>query len=182
MTLPKPNVLVVDDNPANLLARELVLEKDYDVALASSGPQAIDMSEREDFAVILLDVRMPVMDGFQTAVELRRRGRTRFTPIIFTSAVDTTQSHVNLGFALGATDYLLDPVDSDFLKFKVTAYCQTFLRDQALRERIDQLKDLVRIFRAELDKAYPKEGALRARIVDLESAIEKLRRPTLAGV
>lgn len=182
MTTSRPRVLVVDDYPANLLARELVLERDFDVALASSGAQAIRMSEREDFALVLLDVRMPIMDGFETAVELRRRERTKFTPIIFTSAVDTTPSHVNQGMAVGATDYLFEPVDPDFLRFKVAAYCQTFLRDLALRQRIDHLNDLLRVFRSDLDAAYPKAEALRARIRDLEAAIAMLRRQAPAAV
>src|SRR5688500_17277247 len=115
----KPRILIVDDHPANRLAYETVLEGGYTIFLAESGPQALELTRRVEFAVILLDVRMPEMDGYETAVQLRRRDTTRHTPIVFTSAIDQSLSHVNRGFGVGATDYIFSPVDPEFLKFKV---------------------------------------------------------------
>jgi signal transduction histidine kinase len=137
--LEKQRVLVVDDHPANRLAFQLVLEQDYDVHLAESGRQAIELAQREEFAVILLDVRMPDMDGIETATKLRRLGRTTYTSIIFTSAVDKPQSHVNQGFSEGATDYLLSPVDPEFLKLKVATHSQMYLRNEATARKRTEL-------------------------------------------
>jgi CheY-like chemotaxis protein len=170
----KPRVLIVDDHPANRLAFQVVLEKDYDVHVVESGRQAIELAQREEFAVILLDVRMPVMDGFETATKLRRLGRTTYTSIIFTSAIDKTQEHINQGFDVGATDYLFTPVDTEFLKFKVATYAQIFVRNQALRLQIAYLNEVVRALRAE---AKTFAGA-DTRIRQLEEVIQELKRQT----
>jgi len=164
----KQRVLIVDDNPANLLAFEVVLEKEFDVQLARSGRQAIELAQREDFAVILLDVRMPEMDGFETATRLRRLERTKHTSIIFTSAVEQSQAHVTRGFSVGATDYLFSPVEPDYLKFKVSVYAEFFARDQALRQQIAQLNDVVASLRA---GAKPADTRIRR----LEGVIAELK-------
>src|SRR6185436_2524289 len=95
----KPRVLVVDDRDANRYAFETVLEKEFSVTLAASGKQALELCRREEFAVIVLDVRMPEMDGFETAEALRRNEKTRVTPIIFTSAYEQPMIGVTLVFS-----------------------------------------------------------------------------------
>jgi two-component system response regulator AlgR len=100
-------VLVVDDNAANRRAFESILESDYRVVLAESGWDALDFCRKQEFAVIVLDVRMPGMDGFETAEALRRQERTRLTPIIFTTAFD---SYALKAFEVNAIDYLLKPI------------------------------------------------------------------------
>src|SRR5436190_3186372 len=97
----RPRVLIVDDHEANRYAFEAVLEKDFDVLLADSGKQALDLCERQDFDVIVLDVRMPEMDGFDVAEGLRSRERTRVTPIVFTSAYDQTLAQMTRGYVSG---------------------------------------------------------------------------------
>lgn len=110
-----PPVLIVDDDPAN----RLVLEADDDVVQARSGREALDHAAGMDFAVLLLDVRMPILDGYETAAELRRLERTRLPPILFASAHDQTPSHVPRGFSAGATDVLFAPLEPEVLRFKV---------------------------------------------------------------
>src|SRR5262245_35215796 len=102
----KPRVLVVDDNEANRAAFESVLERDYTVRLASTGERALQLALTEEFAVILLDVRMPGMDGFETAELLRKRESTRHTPIIFLSAYDQTILQAKRAYVAGATDFI----------------------------------------------------------------------------
>src|SRR5579885_2865779 len=102
----KPHVLVVDDHPANRMAFEHVLEPRYTVTLAATGRQALEMTLRQDFAVILLDVKMPGMDGFEVAELLRKRERTSHTPIVFISAYDQTVLQAKRGYVSGATDFV----------------------------------------------------------------------------
>jgi CheY-like chemotaxis protein len=176
---PKPRVLVVDDHPANRMAREVVLENDYTVYLAASGPEALALAEDVDFAVILLDVRMPIMDGFEVAAELRRREKTRHVPILFTSAFDKSVVDVNQGFLAGATDYLFSPVDPEDLKYKVGTHCEAYLRQEALRERIEHLGQAAESLRTELLRALPVDVALRARVRELEGVIEEMNAGSL---
>src|SRR5262245_2754309 len=135
MTPPagKPRVLVVDDHPANRYAFESVLEKDFEVTLADSGRRAVELCRQRDFEVIVLDVRMPEMDGFDTAEALRRVERTRVIPIIFTSAYDQTLAQMTRGYVSGATDFLFSPVDPDLLKLKVGTYARIHRRQEALQ-------------------------------------------------
>lgn len=175
----KPRVLVVDDHPANRLAFEVVLEKDYDVHVVESGRQALDLANSEEFAVILLDVRMPLMDGFETATRLRQLPLARDTVIIFTSAIEKSQAHVYQGFNAGATDYLFSPIEPELLKFKVGIYAHMHARNHALRFQIAQLNDVVSALRAETKTV---EGSSAARIRQLEEVIEELKQQMEAPV
>jgi response regulator RpfG family c-di-GMP phosphodiesterase len=172
----KPRVLVVDDHPANRLAFETVLESDYTVFLAESGRQALELTLKVEFAVILMDVRMPEMSGYDTAAELRRRPSTRFTPIIFTSAVDQTLSHMNHAFAVGATDYIFSPVDAGFLKFKVATYAGMFLRHEALQLKVERLTELLRSVRDEVRRNVSSDIPLMDKIGQLDEVIGELKR------
>ncbi|HEX7899620.1 MAG TPA: response regulator [Planctomycetota bacterium] len=169
----KQRVLIVDDNPANRLAFEVVLEKDFDVRLAESGLQAIELAQREEFAVILLDVRMPDMDGFETATRLRRLEGTKHTSIIFTSAVEQSQAHVYRGFSVGATDYLFSPVEPEVLKFKVSVYAEFYARDEALRAQIAQLNDVVSALRASARPADTRIRRLEGVIAEMKLQIQE---------
>ena len=96
----------MDDQPNNLLALEAVLDHPkYSLVKAHSGQEALRHLLREDFAVILLDVMMPGMDGFETAELIRERERTRYTPIIFVTAIGRSDAHVARGYSAGAVDY-----------------------------------------------------------------------------
>jgi response regulator RpfG family c-di-GMP phosphodiesterase len=172
----KPRVLIVDDHPANLAAFETVLEGDYTVRLVDSGYKALEATLKDEFAVILLDVRMPGMDGFETAEALRKRDKLRFTPIIFTSAFDKTMEQMTRGYVAGATDFLFSPVEADLLKLKVATYTQTYLRNESLRLQIQQLSHMINDLRLELAKRGLAENGLKARIRNLEQAMQQLEQ------
>lgn len=136
---PRPRVLIVDDTPANLEAFSCVLDGEgYDVLKASSGQEALKLALQQEFAVVLLDVRMPGMDGIETATFLRA-GRGRFTPIIFVSAYENTPMEVERGYLAGAIDYLFSPVDPDLLKRKVSALVDFYLRNLEFKRRNEAL-------------------------------------------
>lgn len=129
-----PRVLVVDDRPDKLLALEAVLQSpDIELVTARSGREALRYSTGLDFAVILLDVRMPGMDGFETAAVMRQQTRTRNTPIIFISVVETDEL-VRRGYALGAVDYIHEPVP-EILKAKVGVFVDLYRKNTDLTER-----------------------------------------------
>ena len=114
------NILVVDDDEKSLLAMEALLSgPGRNIVKARSGTDALRELMRQEFAVILLDVRMPEMDGFETAALIRQRERLRHVPIIFLSAVDTLESDVYRGVVRGAVDYLFKPVVPEVVKAKV---------------------------------------------------------------
>ncbi|HEY9805728.1 MAG TPA: response regulator, partial [Candidatus Obscuribacterales bacterium] len=120
---PKVNVLLVDDYPENLLALEAILENlGQNLVRASSGEEALRCLLDQDFAVILLDVQMPGIDGFETATLIRERSRSQHTPIIFMTAFSSSDSLVFKGYSLGAVDYLLKPVKPEILTSKVAVF------------------------------------------------------------
>ena len=134
---PKLNILVVDDNEAALLAIQQALSGlGQNLVLARSGKEAFRALLKQDFAVILLDVRMPDMDGFETASLIRRREKTEHTPIIFVTAFAHDETEVAKGYALGAADYIFAPIVPAILRAKVSAYIE--IKRQA--ERILQLE------------------------------------------
>src|SRR5581483_1529047 len=103
-------ILLVDDQQDNLLSAEAVLESlGQHIVKAESGREALRHLLDQDFAVILLDIMMPEMDGFETASLIRQRERSRHTPIIFMTALGRTDAHIRQGYDLGAVDYLMKP-------------------------------------------------------------------------
>src|SRR4051812_17642564 len=120
--MDKANILLVDDNTANLIALEAVLEGvEGNVVKASSGEEALRHLLAQEFAVILLDVQMPQMDGFELASLIKAHERIRRTPVIFVTAVGTSDTHIFKGYSLGAVDYLVKPLVPEILKAKVTS-------------------------------------------------------------
>ncbi|MEH2173453.1 hybrid sensor histidine kinase/response regulator [Nostoc sp.] len=136
----KVNILLVDDKLENLLALEAILEKlGENLVRATSGEEALRCLLHQDFAVILLDVQMPGMDGFETATLIRNRGRSRHTPIIFLTAFSTSDQMLFKGYALGAVDYLLKPLDPNILTSKVTVFVELFKKTEAIKQQTAQL-------------------------------------------
>jgi DNA-binding response OmpR family regulator len=129
-------ILVVDDDPGFLIAMATLLEgPGRTVLTAKTGQSALRHLLRHDCAVIVLDVRMPQMDGFELATLIRKRDRSRFTPIIFLSGVDTMDADVVRGLSSGAVDYLVKPVLPDVLQHKVDAFVELFrLREWAQQQ------------------------------------------------
>lgn len=137
---PKVNILLVDDKLENLLALEAILEKLGDnLVRATSGEEALRCLLHQDFAVILLDVQMPGMDGFETATLIRNRGRSRHTPIIFLTAFSTSDQMLFKGYSLGAVDYLLKPLDPNILTSKVIVFVELFKKTEAVKQQAAQL-------------------------------------------
>lgn len=117
------DILLVDDKPENLLALEAVLQSpDYRLIKASSGSEALAYLLEHDCAIILLDVQMPEMDGFETASLIKASARTRDIPIIFLTAISTDESFVYQGYMAGAVDYLAKPFNPEILKAKVAVF------------------------------------------------------------
>ena len=127
---PRARILLVDDDERNLLALSEVLEPLAEVVTATSGRLALRELLRDDFAVILLDVFMPDMDGYETAALIRQRSQTARIPIIFLSAVNKETEHLMRGYAMGAVDYVFKPVDPVVLKSKVAVFVDLFLLRQ----------------------------------------------------
>lgn len=168
-------ILVVDDHPANRLAFGTVLENaGYDVQLAQSGPEAIEYIEREGFALILVDVQMPFMDGFEVTACLRQRERTKDVPIILVSDFDRTPSQIAKGYQAGASDYLCSPIDGDVLKSKVVAFTSVLQRGARFREEMGRLTAAGASIESELAKLHPESEALRGKVVELNQIIASL--------
>jgi signal transduction histidine kinase len=145
----RPTVLIVDDNADKLIALEsILLSLDVDLVTARSGREALRRLLERDFAVILLDVRMPGMDGFETAALIRERQRSANTPIIFITAF-TEEMHVAKGYSLRAVDYIMAPVVPEILRTKVSVLVELFrasaelrLQTESLSRRTSQLHQL----------------------------------------
>ncbi len=130
------NILVVDDHPANLLALEGILEPlEQNIVKANSGEEALKRLLDYEFAVILMDVQMPGLDGTQTARIIKEREKTRHIPIIFLTAISRDQAHIFRGYSAGAVDYLLKPFDPDILRTKVQVFVDLWIRGQKLERR-----------------------------------------------
>jgi two-component system, sensor histidine kinase and response regulator len=136
------NILLVDDQPANLLALEAMLQGlGQNLVKAESGREALKWLLDYDFAVILLDVKMPDMDGFETAALIRERDKSRDTPIIFLTAADKTHTEAVRGYAVGAVDYLVKPVVPEFVRSKVSVFVELAKKSELLRRQAEQLRE-----------------------------------------
>jgi two-component system, sensor histidine kinase and response regulator len=141
---PKANILIVDDYPENLLALEAVLEDlSQNIVKATSGEEALRQLLKQDFAVVLLDVKMPSMDGFETASLIRQRERSQYTPIIFLTGVERSDEQMRRGYELGAVDYLLKPYLPEVLRWKVTVFVDLYLKTQEVKH-FDEIQRLNR--------------------------------------
>jgi two-component system sensor histidine kinase/response regulator len=140
----KVNVLVVDDDATKRFALRTILSPlDEHVIEASSGADALRQLLRNEFAVVLLDVRMPIMDGFETAQLIRQRPRSELTPIIFVTALDQAETDMGRGYNLGAVDFIFAPVVPAILRAKVTVFADLYRAQQELRRYRTQLESLV---------------------------------------
>ena len=139
------NILLVDDRPENLLALETILKRPgLNLLKASSGNEALGMVLDHDFALILLDVQMPEMDGFETAELMRGNDETRHIPIIFVTAINKEQKHVFKGYEAGAVDYLFKPLDPDILQGKVNIFLDLYQQKRGLKEATRDLADSIK--------------------------------------
>jgi signal transduction histidine kinase len=136
------NILLVDDQPANLIAMEAMLEGlGQNLIKAESGLEALKWLLTHEFAVILLDVKMPGMDGFETAALIRQRDKSRHTPIIFLTANDASQTQAVRGYAVGAVDYMVKPVVPEFVRSKVAVFVELAKKTELLRRQTQLLAE-----------------------------------------
>jgi CheY-like chemotaxis protein len=135
------NILLVDDRPENLLALEGILEPlGQNLLYAHSGEDALRQLLLHDVAVILLDVAMPDLDGFETAALIKQRERTRHIPIIFVTAISKDEEQVFRGYSAGAVDYVFKPFNPDVMRSKVSVFIELHEKNEQLRRQAEQLK------------------------------------------
>src|SRR3954447_16627157 len=139
----RPRVLVVDDDERNLLAIRNVLEDVGDIVVARSGEEALRHLLKGEFAVILLDVYMPGMDGYETAQIIRSREQTKRIPIVFLSAVNKETEHLIRGYSMGAVDYVFKPVDPIVLRSKVAVFVDLFAMTREIQRKARQEQALL---------------------------------------
>ena len=140
----KVDILLVDDDASKRFALKAVLSPlGQNVVEAASGPDALRQLLRQDFAVILLDVRMPGMDGFEAAQLIRQRPRSELTPIIFVTALDRAETDMSRGYDLGAVDFVFAPVVPAIMRAKVSVFVELYRAQQELRRYRTQLERLV---------------------------------------
>jgi signal transduction histidine kinase len=183
-TYPPAAVLVVDDRPANLTAVEALLAPlGHRVVLARSGREALQLARSEQFAVILMDVHMPMLDGFATVERLRQEDPTCATPILFMSAVYDDSAHVRRGYELGGVDYVAKPTDPELLRAKVASFVSLFRRGRELRRRAALIEERTKAADAAARASRLKDTYLAVIGHDLRNpldiislAVERLRR------
>jgi signal transduction histidine kinase len=143
-TETRVDILLVDDNATKRFAMKAILAPlGQNVVEAASGPDALRQLLKQDFAVILLDVRMPGMDGFEAAQLIRQRPRSELTPIIFVTALDRAETDMGRGYDLGAVDFVFAPVVPAIMRAKVTVFVELYKAQQELRRYRTQLERLV---------------------------------------
>lgn len=170
------NILMVDDHPENLLALEAVLSSpNYHLVSATSGKEALKYLIKQEFAVILLDVQMPGLNGFETAKLIRAREKTRHTPIIFITAISQDSENVQRGYSVGAIDYIFKPFHPETLKQKIEKFVEIH---QKFEEKISLTEEQHSIELEEMKKKQlmELEEMVEERTLQFLSANEKLKQ------
>src|SRR5215475_947514 len=138
------NILLVDDHAENLIALEaLLMDLGQNLVRVESGLDALRLLLHNEFALIILDVDMPIMNGFETAALIREREKSRHTPIIFLTAINKTEQHVFKGFSLGAVDYLTKPFVPEVLRAKVAAFVELHKKTEEVKRQAKLLQQMV---------------------------------------
>jgi CheY-like chemotaxis protein len=178
---PPAKILLVDDRSENLLALEAILSSlGQELVCVRSGDAALAALLADEFAVILMDVVMPGMDGFETAAHIKQRSRTQDVPIIFLTAAGAEPDLAFRGYAAGAVDYISKPFDPWVLRAKVSVFVDLYLKDRQLRlaaelsSRLDAVQDAASTV-AGLAVART-DATLAGRLTELNAAVASLRR------
>lgn len=166
-TSPVASILIVDDDQGNLMAlQELLQGMGQKLVLANAGEEALRCVLKEDFAVILLDARMPGIDGFETAKLIRERRRSRHTPIIFVTGAYEDLGSMFRGYEVGAVDYIVKPLNPEVLKSKISVFIELYAKNAALSREVAE-----RMLTE--DRLRESEEKLRALAARLQSVREE---------
>src|SRR5215469_2770646 len=139
----KVNILVVDDRKDKLLALGAILAPlGQNVVEARSGKEALRLLLKNEFAVILMDVSMPTMDGFETAALIRKRPASEHTPIIFVTSIGNSASQMYQGYSLGAVDYILTPIVPEVLRAKVGVFVELWRKTEHIKQQAERLREI----------------------------------------
>jgi CheY-like chemotaxis protein len=177
----KVPVLLVDDQQRNLdVLRAILGGLDYHLVEASSGPEALACLKDEDFAVVLLDVMMPGMDGFECANLIRSRWNSKQTPIIFVSAVADDMDFIYKGYNSGAVDYIVKPLNPAVLKAKVAIFADLFRTRKILVVQLQEAQALCRKLEAENAHGHEEKEALLEMVRNFAASFEARLRATEA--
>ncbi len=156
----KAKILLVDDREENLIALEAILSSlDQDLVRARSGEDALKALLTDEYAVILLDVVMPGMDGFETARDIKRRKKTRDLPIIFLTAVNSDPDYAFRGYAAGAVDFISKPFDPWVLRAKVSVFVELHNKNKQLRDQTVLLREQAALLREQQTLLNERPGA-----------------------
>ena len=143
LTESKINILIVDDRPDKLMALEAILaDLNQNLIKAKSGKEALRQVLDHEFAVILLDVVMPGMDGFETAALIRKRLNSEHTPIIFVTSMNDSENHIAKGYSLGAVDYMMTPIIPEVLKTKVSVFVELYKKTEQIKQQAARFREL----------------------------------------
>ena len=168
-------ILLVDDQPENLLAAEAVLESlGQQIVKAGSGREALRYLLDKDFAVIVLDIMMPEMDGFETAALIRQRERSRHTPIIFLTALGRGEEHIRMGYDLGAVDYMVKPFVPEILRTKVGVFVELNRKSALLQQQSELLERRNQELQHAIERSWKAEEEVRALNAHLERQLVEL--------
>ena len=141
--MKKQRILMVDDRPENLLALERMLEDlDLDLLKASSGNEALGLMLEKDFALVLLDVQMPGMDGYEVAELMRQSEKAKHIPLVFLTAFDRDGQYAFKGYEAGAVDYLYKPIVPEILRSKVMVFANLHHQRAIIQQQLDEIKTL----------------------------------------
>ncbi|QXJ26060.1 response regulator [Actinomadura graeca] len=176
----KAKILLVDDREENLIALEAILSSlDQDLVRARSGEEALKALLTDEYAVILLDVVMPGMDGFETARDIKRRKKTRDLPIIFLTAVNSDPDYAFRGYAAGAVDFISKPFDPWVLRAKVSVFVELHNKNKQLRDQTTLLREQAALLREQAALLHsrppgePGPGGVGGQAVERLRAVEK---------
>lgn len=171
--IEKTNILLVDDRPEGLVSLEAVLKcPEYNLITASSGQEALAQVFVNDFAVILMDVQMPEMDGFETTSIIKQREKSKNIPIIFMTANNKADQYISIGYSVGAVDYVLKPFDPQILKSKVSIFVELYKKNRLLEKQAMTLQDVERRERLRILRDLEVEN--RRRYQNLADAIPQI--------
>lgn len=150
------NILIVDDHPENLIALEAILDDvDCTVIRANSGNEALSVLLKQDVALVLLDVQMPGMDGFEVAELMRKSNKTKMVPIIFVTAISKEAKYVARGYGVGAIDYMFKPLNPDILKHKAQFFLDLDMQKRRLEEKLRKSQESKEAFMRAMGETPP---------------------------